>query len=325
MALTLDRSAHAALSTVDVSAGEAFAYWRELICATFVRLTAEPVGDGRFHGRIEYVPCGGIELTKVVADSQTVRRTRRFIDQDNEEYVLASLQLDGRGRVEQDGRVAVLEAGTMALYDSTRPYSLHFDEPCSQLVVRVPKRELSIRDTRSATAHMLGSGTPGAVVSAFFTSLCEVAREDPAQTITLVPHAIGLLSAAASFAAKREPRPHDVYALVRQQVAAFLNRNLADPRLDARGVADACHVSRRSLYRVVGEEGVAGQLRRIRIARAKELLVHDPGRPIGSVATACGFDSESGFHRAFRDATGQTPGDYRQAQRAGQELGTRRR
>ena len=35
----------------------------------------------------------------------------------------------------------------MALYDSTRPYSLHFDEPCNQLVVRVPKRELSIRDT----------------------------------------------------------------------------------------------------------------------------------------------------------------------------------
>lgn len=317
MAVTLDRRAYAALSTVGVPVGEAFAYWRELISATFVRLAAEQAGDGEFHGRIEYVPCGDVELSTLVADGQRVRRTRALIDGDNEEYLLASIQLDGCSRIEQDGRIAVLRAGAMAFYDSTRPYSLYSDEPCGQLVVQVSKRELSIRDTSRLTARTLGSGTPGVVVSAFLMSLRDAAREDVAQTAGLVPHAVGLLSAAASFAASTEPGMRAANALVRQRVSDFLRRNFADPGLDAGVVARACNVSRRSLYRVVGGEGVAGQLRRIRIERAKQMLAHDPGRPVSSVAGACGFDSESGFHRAFREATGQTPGDYRQAQRVG--------
>jgi hypothetical protein len=53
-----------------VSAGEAFAYWREMICATFVRLTAKPIATGGFSGRIEHVPMGDLELLAVVAGGQ---------------------------------------------------------------------------------------------------------------------------------------------------------------------------------------------------------------------------------------------------------------
>lgn len=317
MPVTLDRRSYASVSTAEVPAKDAFAYWRDLICATFVRLTAEPVSDGQFFGRVEHVPCGDVELSTVVADSQSVRRTRALINQDDEEYLLASIQLNGCGRIEQDGRTAVLTVGAMGFYDTTRPYALHFDEPCSQLVIQVPRRKLPVRDTRVLTARALGDGTPGVVVSAFFRSLNDAAREDAAQTAALIPHAVGLLSAAASFAASKEPGPGAANAIMRQQVADFLHRNFADPRLNASIVAHACNLSRRSLYRIVGDDGVAAQLRRIRIARAREMLVHDPTRPIGSVAMACGFDSESGFHRAFREATGQTPGDYRRAQLIG--------
>jgi Haem-containing dehydratase len=38
MSTSPDRRAYAELATSAVSAGEAFAYWREMICATFVRL-----------------------------------------------------------------------------------------------------------------------------------------------------------------------------------------------------------------------------------------------------------------------------------------------
>src|SRR6266704_2457438 len=69
----------------------------------------------------------------------------------------------GTGRVEQDGRIATLAPGEMAFYDSTRPYTLHFDRPFHQLVVQVPKQELMLRDTRQMTARALGRGTPGAV------------------------------------------------------------------------------------------------------------------------------------------------------------------
>ena len=171
MPVTLDRRRYAEMTTAGVSTGDAFAYWRELICATFVRLAAEPLGAGGFQGRIEHVPCRDVELSTVVADSHAVRRSRALIRRDNEEYLLASVQLAGRGRVEQDGRIAVLTEGAMAFYDSTRPYSLHFDEPFRQLVVQLPKRILLIGDTSQLTARTLGSGTPGVFVSACLTSL----------------------------------------------------------------------------------------------------------------------------------------------------------
>ena len=317
MATSLDRRAYAELATSAVSAGEAFAYWREMICATFVRLAAEPTATGRFSGRIEHVPVGDLEMSAVLAGGQHVRRTRSLIAQGNEEYLLASIQRSGTGRVEQDGRTALLSPGDIAFYDSTRPYTLHFDHPFHQLVVQVPKRELMLRDTRPLTARALRRGTPGGAVSAFFTSLFDATRAGGEQPAVLLPHAIGLLCSAASFAGGAEPAPAAAAALARERVLEFLRRHLADPSLDADAVAAACHVSRRTLYRILGPDGVATRLRRMRIEQAQAMLLREPGRPVASVGFACGFDSESGFHRAFRTATGLTPGDYRKAWHAG--------
>ena len=317
MSTSLDRRSYAELATSAVSAGEAFAYWREMICATFVRLAAEPTAAGRFSGRIEHVPVGDLELSAVVAGGQHVRRTRSLIAQGNEEYLLASIQRSGIGRIEQDGRTALLSPGDLAFYDSTRPYTLHFDNPFHQLVVQVPKRELMLRDTRPLTARALRRGTPGGAVSAFFTSLFDATRASEEPPAVLLPHAIGLLCSAASFAGGAEPVPAAASALARERVLEFLRRNLADPSLDADAVAAACHVSRRTLYRILGTEGVATRLRRMRIEQAQAMLLREPGRPVAAVGFACGFDSESGFHRAFRTAAGMTPGDYRKAWHAG--------
>jgi hypothetical protein len=124
-----------------------------------------------------------------VAGGQHVRRTRSLISQGNEEYLLASIQRNGTGRVEQDGRTAFLAPGDIGFYDSTRPYTLHFDDPFHQLVVQVPKRELMLRDTRPLTARALRRGTPGGAVSAFFTSLFDATRVTREQPAVPLPHA----------------------------------------------------------------------------------------------------------------------------------------
>lgn len=60
----------------------------------------------------------------MVAGRQHVRRTRSLIVRGEEEYLLASVQLRVLGRVEQDGRVALLSAGDMAFVVQPPPTSV---------------------------------------------------------------------------------------------------------------------------------------------------------------------------------------------------------
>jgi hypothetical protein len=59
----------------------------------------------------------------VVAESQHVRRTRSFIAQGNEEYLLASIQQRETWLVEQDGRAATLSPGDLSDRNSARRVS----------------------------------------------------------------------------------------------------------------------------------------------------------------------------------------------------------
>lgn len=314
MSVLVDRHARVVLDTSVVGPREAFAFWRDMICATFVRLDAQPVDGPVFAGRIEHVPVGDVELSTVAAGGQDVRRTPSLIRRDGDAFLLASIQVSGEGRVEQDGRVAVLRPGDMALYDSTRPYRLGFDGRFGQLVVQAPKAQLGVSDTRRVTARALSEAGPGRAVGAFFTSWDAALKTDPGQAAVLLPQAVALLSAAvtlAGHAGRVDSAAANV--LLRDRVLRFLQANLADSRLDAARTAAGCGVSARTLYRVMGGGGVVGLLRRLRVAHARQLLAADPARPVSAVGAACGFDSESGFYRAFRAVTGQTPGEWRQA------------
>ena len=53
-------------------------------------------------------------------------------------------------------------------------------------------------------------------------------------------------------------------------------------------------------------------MRRIKLRQASEALCDTP-LPLKRIAEDLGFASEAGLHRAFRQATGQTPLAYRMA------------
>jgi AraC-like ligand binding domain. len=81
-----------------------------------------------------------LELSRVTATAQLVRRTPALIAQTAEDYFLVSIQTAGVGRITQDRRTAVLQPGDFALYDSTRPYELRFDGDFQQYVLMLPAR-----------------------------------------------------------------------------------------------------------------------------------------------------------------------------------------
>jgi AraC-like DNA-binding protein len=59
--------------------------------------------------------------------------------------------------------------------------------------------------------------------------------------------------------------------------------------------------------------GFSRYVRERRIAAAKELLIAAPSQSILSISMDTGFKSQSSFYAAFKEVTGQSPGDYRKA------------
>ena len=89
----------------------------------------------------------------------------------------------------------------------------------------------------------------------------------------------------------------------------------SDLRLPA--LAQALGLSQRTLARRVQAHtglSAAHWMRRIKLRQASEAL-RDTALPLKRIAADLGFASEAGLHRAFRQATGQTPLAYRMAQR----------
>jgi len=61
--------------------------------------------------------------------------------------------------------------------------------------------------------------------------------------------------------------------------------------------------------------GFPRYVREKRVAAAKALLISAPEQSILSISMDTGFRSQSSFYSAFKDITGQSPGDYRKARR----------
>ena len=66
-----------------------------------------------------------------------------------------------------------------------------------------------------------------------------------------------------------------------------------------------------SCFKAATGETIMHYLRRVRIHRAKLLLMERPDAGLREIAEACGFRSVSYFGKVFREATGFTPQSYR--------------
>ncbi|NMO49672.1 AraC family transcriptional regulator [Actinoplanes sp. TBRC 11911] len=279
----------------------AFPVYREAINETFVPLSATPLGAEPFHADLD--PRGGFDLqiTRVRASAQRVRRTETLIDDAEQGFTLATIQVAGRCTLVQDGRTALLNPGDLVFADSTRPFGLTCGEGFEQIVVQVPRTRVDERVLRRGTAVLVGDQSPASAIVAFFRAL---AGHDPAP---LGSQALSLFDAALDLAAGAgRPTP----ALDRERVLDYLRHAFRDPYLDAESVAHACHLSRRQLFRLFAGEplSLADELRRIRVAEARRLIRARPANGVTGLAAACGFASETQLRRAFRSVTGTTPG-----------------
>ena len=309
------------LSTDGVREREKLDYWREIVCDTFVELECRAGAEQGFYGSIESREFGDIRVATVNSTAQHVVRTPSRIARSDLEYFFLSLQLHGRGCHKQDGRIAHLDPGDFAIYDTTRPYELLFGDPFSQLVLCLPRDVVKSRlaDAERLTACTVQGRTgSGRLASMFVRQLAsQIDTLDAASLPRLQGSVVDLIATAlAEQRRQADPALSESRGVLIQRVLQYIEDHLGEPELTCEAVAARHRISERYLRLLFEELGTCASdwIWRRRLERAR-LDLADPQQRHLSVTTigfTWGFKDAAHFSRAFKAQFGCTPSDARQ-------------
>jgi YesN/AraC family two-component response regulator len=159
--------------------------------------------------------------------------------------------------------------------------------------------------------HSLDPGTPVVPASSFHQRL----RESPSAS-SAIARVMCLFRDAAHTLNDRVARDR-VPAVTRAR--AYIAKNYAR-MLSLDEVAEACSVNPSYLSRVFHQTTgytFTDYVNRLRVDRAKELLVARPTAFIYEIAHELGFEDSAYFSRLFRELSGTTPGTWRKVRGSG--------
>jgi AraC-like DNA-binding protein len=309
------------LSTTQVEPRDRLSYWIDAVCDTYVQLDCDaPPDAGSIDGEIRLDTLATLELSRVTATAQHVRRTPAKIARASEDYFLVSIQTQGKGVVVQDERSAVLGPGDFALYDSTRPYELIFEDSFQQYVLMLPGPALrsQVRDTQALTARPV-SGTRGAghlmigMIQALASDIHSLEPASAAAVAQSVEHI--LVAGLRSLPGQAPPSVSQLTAFHREQIKAYVQAHLRDPQLGVAQIAASLRTSPSTLHRAFAGEpcSITDWIWAQRLDRVKRDLC-DPAlasHGVSDVAFSWGFNDAAHFSRAFRARFGCAPRDLR--------------
>ncbi|WP_407316105.1 helix-turn-helix domain-containing protein [Pseudomonas sp. nanlin1] len=305
--------------TDSVAVGERLAFWQEVVCNTFVELDCSFPSPGHFHGHLQTHAVGGLSVVEVGAAAQRVTRDARRIARSDDEYVLVSLALEGRARVMQEDREAALEVGDFAIYDTRRPYQLHFDGAFRQTVVQIPRARLQARlgHLEYLTALPMSRGNPlERLVFDLLGGLAGVEGRLAApqqerlaeQSLDLLAMALGERSCGGLAQASRR-------SALLLRIKDHIQAHLGDSELDLASVSRKFAVSVRYISRLFQDDDTTfgRYLLHQRLQRCARDL-RDPGqamRQISELAYRWGFTDMAYFSRVFRARYAASAREYR--------------
>ena len=312
------------LSTDAVPRDQRLAYWTDMICNVYVQLGCDPVrecGAGSFEGSIRQHTLPSLDVSVVKSGPQKVMRTPGHISRSGDDYFLVSIQARGHGVVRQDGRDAVLAAGDFALYDSTRPYELLFDDTFEQIVLKLPGERLrsELHDTEALTATTV-SGREGAghlLLGMIRTRRDDIATLQPASALAVANGVQSILVAGLqTLPAARSPGLSSLTAYHLARVKRRIDEQLADPSLSVGSLAAELGVSASHIHRIFKSEPLTPSQyiweRRLEACSRDLLEPRMAGRPVADIAYGRGFNDAAHFSRAFRERFGCSPREWRQ-------------
>ncbi|MFD1718395.1 helix-turn-helix domain-containing protein [Georgenia deserti] len=305
---------------VEEAAASSLGQWRIIAGNRFVPLQIAAAED--FRGRIRWRYVEDTCITEITAAPHRVMRTAQLISDKDPKHFKLSLQLEGNCVVSQDGRQALLRPGDLAIYDTSRPYTLEFDDDVRCLVMAFPQEDFEVpaQLIRRVTAvRLAGDDGIGPLISDFMRHLAEdMDRLAGVAGARVLRSSFDLLTALVYAQLSAEESTGYGRGVEMHTVKMYIDRHLNDPDLSAAAIARAHFISVRYLQYMFHEEGltVSGYIRSRRLERC-QLDLSDPAQASLSVlqiAQRWGFPDASHFSKVFKAHVGLAPRDFRTTQ-----------
>ncbi|WP_328376116.1 helix-turn-helix domain-containing protein [Micromonospora zamorensis] len=315
------------IDTTVLPPGERFGMWLDLVARTSAPLRIQSAHADDFAARAEFIELGPIQLVEYQYPSLDATRTRKLVRQSDPELYILAFTTGGIGTSSQDGRRSEILTGEFTFYDGSRPHDVchHATEPerdqASSIITLIPHAALPLPPQRMAALYggrMSGSEGIGALLAQFLLQV----TGHPEQYHAADASRLGTvgLDLATTMLGRHLVAEDAVPTEVRRralltQVQAYVHRHLGDTTLGPQVLADAHHISVRSLHRLFEAEHttVASYVRGLRLARCRRDL-SDPAlrnQPVQTIAARWGFSDKAHFSRAFRAAYGVSPQEHR--------------
>lgn len=310
-------------STDHVALPERERYWRELVTDTFVELDCSARAGSKFSASLRSRQLGELEMAEVMAAPQTVVRSRSQVRRSHSDWCLINFQIRGSGKTHQCGRVATLDVGDFALFDTAQPYDLAFDQDFGQLVLKVPRQAVTSRFSRLTDVTSIavkGSAGMGAIVSQM-AQRCWMESPYLSGRGPLELQSALLDLCLAAIGEQVDERSHATLAqspnALKERIYRYIDLHLKDSDLSVAQIAEAHAISTRYVRKLFegSDYGVRGWILRQRLENARrELLQSRSAKPmLTQLAYKWGFKDAAHFSRAFKHAFGQSPRAYYQS------------
>lgn len=296
--------------------------WRQAVSETYFQLDVRFNPHQRFEGQLQSWQLGELTLSYLQSAAAEYHRLSQHLQQlDGGEAFLLTLPLDRPVSFTQMQRQVECRAGDFLLELSHEPYRFGYQQANRMWALKIPKTVLSQHlnlPERYVARHWNGQEGVGQLLQQYL-HMCGLQLQHPTDDTSrqlMGKHLLELFSHVVQQSEQMLIAPaSDTRRCHLQRIEQYVRRHLDNPDLNPQIVAAACHISVRYLHNLFVDTGTSfGQwLKQQRLEAARHLLAQPRfQQTLATLAYQVGFTDQAHFSRAFKQAYGLSPKDWRQ-------------